>query len=79
MPIVSKYSNTQVEDLISELQMVLDKHQAPIDLSLLALGNLSTHLIASQLPPSQQRPIAESFSKALLASIPEQKDSTSSH
>ena len=79
MPIVSKYSNQQVEALISELQMVLNKHQAPIDLSLLTLGNLATHLIASKLPLAQQRPIAESFSRALLASIPEQKDSTSSH
>jgi Uncharacterized protein conserved in bacteria len=79
MPIVSKYSNQQVESLINELKMVLDKHQAPIDLSLLTLGNLATHLIASKLPLSQQRPIAESFSNALLASIPTPKDTKSSH
>ena len=69
MPIVSKYSNTTVEELINELQLVLDSHQTPIDLALLSLGNLTTHLITTRIPAAQQSMLAESFAKALLTSI----------
>ncbi len=69
MPIVSKYSNTTVEELINELQLVLDSHQTPIDLALLSLGNLTTHLISTRIPTAQQSMLAESFANALLTSI----------
>ena len=64
LPKVEKF-----EELINELQLVLDKHQTPVDLALLSLGNLTTHLISTRIPAAQQSMLAESFAKALLTSI----------
>lgn len=69
MPITSKYSNEQVEILVNELLTVLHRQKAPVDLSLIAIGNLTTHLITERLPLTQQGTIADSFATALLQSI----------
>jgi uncharacterized protein YejL (UPF0352 family) len=69
MPIVSKYTNEQIESLVNELLTVMLKHKAPVDLSLLAIGNLTTHIIAERIPAAQQKTIAESFAAALVESI----------
>ncbi len=69
MPMVSKYKNQQVEAIMQELQMVLVKHQCPVDLSLLVLGNLTTHVLQTQVPPSQAAALAASFAAALTASL----------
>ena len=69
MPITSRYSNEQVEILVNELLTVLQRQKAPVDLSLIAIGNLTTHLITGRLPLTQQGTIADSFATALLQSI----------
>lgn len=69
MPMVSKYKNQQVETIMQELQMVLVKHQCPVDLSLLALGNLTTHILQTQVAPNQANALAKSFAAALTDSI----------
>ena len=69
MPITSKYSNEQVEVLVNELLTVLQRQKAPVELSLIAIGNLTTHLITERLPLSQQGTIADPFATALLQSI----------
>lgn len=69
MPVVSKYTNAQIESLLHELEAVLIRAQAPVELSLLALGNLTTHLISQQIPPAQQARIADSFAQALKQSL----------
>ncbi|AZG72824.1 YejL family protein [Shewanella livingstonensis] len=69
MAIQSKYTNTQVEALISELLAVLSKHQAPTDLSLMALGNCVTHLLDKKVPNESRQKVAEQFAKALTQSI----------
>lgn len=69
MPITSKYSTEQIESLVNELLAVLQRQKAPVDLSLIALGNLTTHLITERLPVAQQRSIADSFAAALQQSI----------
>ncbi len=73
MPLVSKYSNQQIDDLIAKMLAVLKQHKAPVDLSLLAIGNLTTHLIIERIPVAQQEAIANSFSAALLQSIQQSK------
>ena len=73
MPLVSKYSNQQIEDLIQQMLAVLNQHKAPVDLSLLAIGNLATHLIVERIPVAQQESIANSFATALLQSIKQSK------
>lgn len=71
MPQASRYSDQQVEELLSELAKVLESHKTPTDLSLMVLGNMVTNLINSSFSPAQRRAIADSFSEALHASIRE--------
>jgi uncharacterized protein YejL (UPF0352 family) len=69
MAIQSKYTNTQVEALISELLAVLNKHQAPTDLSLMVLGNCVTHLLSKKVPEESRQKVVEQFAKALTQSV----------
>ncbi|NKF50414.1 YejL family protein [Shewanella sp. WXL01] len=69
MAIQSKYTNTQVEALIAEILAVLDKHQAPTDLRLMALGNTVTHLLENKVPAESRKAVAEQFAKALSQSV----------
>lgn len=69
MAIQSKYSNTQVEALISEILAVLQKHQSPTDLSLMVLGNAVTHLLENKVPSESRKQVAEQFAKALTQSL----------
>lgn len=59
MAIQSKYSNTQVESLIAEILAVLEKHKAPTDLSLMALGNCVTYLLERKVPSESRQAVAE--------------------
>lgn len=69
MPITSKYSNEQIESLVNELLSVSQRHKAPVDLSLIAIGNMATHVITERLPVAQQASIADSFASALMQSV----------
>ena len=69
MPITSKYSNEQIESLVNELLSVLQRHKAPVDLSLIAIGNMATHVITERLPVAQQASIADSIASALMQSV----------
>lgn len=71
MPQASRYTDQQVEELLSELAKVFESKKAPTDLSLMVLGNMVTNLINSAFSPAQRRAIANTFSEALLASIRE--------
>lgn len=73
MPQSSRYSDQHVEQLLSELANILEKHQTPIDLSLMVLGNMVTNLINSSITPTQRKSLARSFAEALQASIREDK------
>lgn len=73
MPIISKYSTEQIETLMQEMQAVLQKHNASVDLGLLALGNLATHIINQQVPEILRADVAKSFSQALTQSINDHK------
>lgn len=67
MPQLSRYSDEHVEQLLSELLSVLEKHKAPTDLSLMVLGNMVTNLINTSVAPAQRQAIA----RALQSSISE--------
>ncbi|WP_312241429.1 YejL family protein [Pantoea sp.] len=71
MPQSSRYSDERVEKLLAELVQVLEKDQAPTDLSLMVLGNMVTNLINSSIAPAQRRSLARSFAEALQASVRE--------
>jgi len=69
MPIISKYSNQQVESLLQEILDVMERKHAPVDLNLMVLGNAVTHILNQQVQPNRRKALAESFSKALIHSL----------
>jgi len=69
MPIISKYSNQQVEALLQEILAVMERKQTPVDLNLMVLGNAVTQVINQQVQPDRRKALAESFAKALVHSI----------
>ena len=73
MPIVSKYNNEQFDALMNDLITALEKHTAPVDLSLMVLGNLTTNII-NGMAPAQRQAITEKFVQALTASVDNRHD-----
>jgi uncharacterized protein YejL (UPF0352 family) len=73
MPQASRYSNEQVEQLLTEMVHVLEKNHTPTDLSLMVLGNMVTNLINTSVAPATRPAIVRSFVEALQASIKEDK------
>ncbi|MBD4687916.1 DUF1414 domain-containing protein, partial [Xanthomonas citri pv. citri] len=49
---------------------ILEKHKAPVDLSLMALGNMVTNILLENVQTEAQRlALAEAFSNALKNSL----------
>lgn len=69
MPQQSKYSDSQFEDLMQDIILVLEKHNADRDLSLMVLGNLTTNIFNHQVNDAQREKMAEQFTQVLLKSI----------
>ncbi|AIY65697.1 YejL family protein [Pseudoalteromonas piratica] len=69
MPILSKYSDQQVENLVDDLLKTLVDHKAPLDLSLMALGNTLSHIINEKVPAKQKQALIDNFTQALKDSV----------
>ena len=69
MAIQSKYQDKQIDAILNDMIAVLEKHQAPLDLSLIVLGNMTTNLLSGSVGKQQQQVLAQAFSDALLNSI----------
>ncbi|PKF50992.1 YejL family protein [Enterovibrio nigricans] len=70
MPVTSKYQDKNVEQILSDVVNVLEKHKASNELSLMIVGNIATNLLnSSKMPAEQRKLIAEKFAQALLSSI----------
>ena len=69
MAIQSKYQDKQIDAILNDMVAVLEKHQAPLDLSLIVLGNMTTNLLTGSVGKQQQQVLAQAFSDALLNSI----------
>lgn len=69
----SRYSDEKVENILTDMIETLERHQVPVDLSLMVLGNMVTNLINSSIAPQQRKVIARSFADALLSSVKEEK------
>ncbi|MGY6772753.1 DUF1414 domain-containing protein [Gallibacterium sp. ZY190522] len=65
----SKYSNKQIELLMNEMISILEKQQAPVDLSLIVLGDMVSNLLLSSVQENKRIELAEAFSQALLNSL----------
>ncbi|EGP03671.1 YejL family protein [Pasteurella multocida] len=68
-----KYQDKQVDAILNDMIAVLEKHQAPVDLSLVVLGNMVTNLLVSSVGTNQRIALANAFSEALLNSVNKQK------
>ncbi|MDF7681143.1 DUF1414 domain-containing protein [Enterobacteriaceae bacterium ESL0689] len=69
MPQLSRYSDKDVEQMLSEICQVLEAHQAAIDLSLIVLGNMVTNILIRHFAPGDREEMAEVFARTLQASI----------
>ena len=69
MPIISKYTDDQVEKILAEVGAVLTKHKASPELSLMIAGNIATNVLNQNVAASQRKGIAEKFAEALVSSI----------
>ncbi|TCP94946.1 hypothetical protein EDC44_1125 [Cricetibacter osteomyelitidis] len=65
----SKYQDKQVDAILNDMIAVLEKHQAPVDLSLIVLGNMTTNLLTSSVGEHQRTALATAFTEALLNSL----------
>jgi len=65
----SKFQDKQVDAILNDMIAVLEKHQAPVDLSLIVLGNMVTNLLTSSVGKNQQQALAKAFSDALINSV----------
>lgn len=68
MPVTSKYQDKNVEQILSDVVNVLEKHKASTDLSLMVVGNIATNII-NNMPAAHRKVIAEKFAQALQSSI----------
>jgi uncharacterized protein YejL (UPF0352 family) len=69
MPITSKYSDQQIETILTEIAAVFDKHHASPDLVLMIAGNIATNVLNQNVAENQRKAIAEKFAQALISSI----------
>ncbi|WP_109078018.1 YejL family protein [Aggregatibacter kilianii] len=69
MAIQSKYQDKQIDEILNDMIAVLEKHQAPLDLSLIVLGNMTTNLLLGSVGKQQRQVLAQAFSDALLNSV----------
>ncbi|KYK77923.1 hypothetical protein SC936_09760 [Aggregatibacter actinomycetemcomitans serotype e str. SC936] len=69
MAIQSKYQDKQIDEILNDMIAVLEKHQAPLDLSLIVLGNMTTNLLLGSVGKQQRQVLAKAFSDALLNSV----------
>ncbi|OIQ25850.1 YejL family protein [uncultured Vibrio sp.] len=72
MPITSKYSDDQVENILAEVAAILEKNGATPELSLMIAGNIATNVLNQNVAASQRKAIAEKFAQALISSVEEQ-------
>ncbi|MCM2679837.1 DUF1414 domain-containing protein [Echinimonas agarilytica] len=71
MPIQSKYTTEHVEELMSEIQHVFLKHESPVDLQLMVLGNTVSQLLMERVSANQRAGIAEQFGQVLQRAVNE--------
>ncbi|WP_409500019.1 DUF1414 domain-containing protein [Mannheimia glucosida] len=66
----SKYHTKQFEQLLADLIATVEKHKAPVDLSLMALGNMITNILSENIQsPAQREALADAFADALKQSL----------
>ncbi|TRW49686.1 DUF1414 domain-containing protein [Aliidiomarina halalkaliphila] len=72
MPIISKYDVARQERLMDEILEILAKDEAPRDLALMTLGNVTTHILNAHVPAEKREAVARQFGQILLQSVTHQ-------
>ena len=55
--------------IINDMISVLETHKAPVDLSLIALGNMASNLLTTSVPAAQREALAQAFANSLMNSV----------
>lgn len=69
MPIISKYSNKEINNLVNEVLESIQDKELPVDVALVVLGNTVSNIIDANVSAEKKQVIAQSFADALLASM----------
>lgn len=70
MPQQSKYSNEQIEALMSDVLLTLNKGgDNNTELMLMVLGNSVTAILEQNVPVGVRKSVAEKFSEVLVKSV----------
>ena len=69
MPIMSKYSRAEQDELFEKLLNAPTETDVPSDLALMTLGNLVTYVVNQQESPSRRETLARQFGAILLQSV----------
>ncbi|MCU4674502.1 DUF1414 domain-containing protein [Catenovulum sp. 2E275] len=67
----SKFSDNDLEKVITAIKIAIEVQKAPATLSMMALGETLADIIKNNFKPEQQASIAAQFSRALQDSIKE--------
>ena len=65
----SKYADAKLSAIVNDMIVVLEKHKAPVDLSLIALGNMASNLLTTSVPQTQREALAQAFSNSLINAV----------
>ena len=71
MPIQSRYSNEEFEDLMQDIFLSLERKKPKRDLSIMVLGNVLGNIFNNQVPSSQREEMVNQFCNALKKSTSE--------
>ncbi len=69
MPQTSRFNNNEIETIMNEILVVLENHNADKDLSLIALGNVLSHIFNHNVHGDHKRELVETFSNVLRKSV----------
>lgn len=69
MPIMSKYSRAEQDQIFEKLLNALTENDIQVDLALMTLGNLVTYVLNQQESPSRRETLARQFGTILLQSV----------
>ena len=69
MPQTSRFNNNEIETIMNEILIVLENHNADKDLSLIALGNVLSHIFNHSVHAEHKRELVETFSNVLRKSV----------
>lgn len=65
----SKFQDKQIDSIMQDMIAVLEKHQAPVDLSLVVMGNMVSNLLISSVNEQQRVALAQAFANSLLNAV----------